>query len=200
MSDIQPLNKVDFSSLISADDELDSESLRTIQNTLKVLSSISPSSSFSPSNFALIPSNIPSIASETLTYIRELFLSTTRSALSNATSSFLAGATSESDEFGDVALYLCPRSSHPTPFSSGSESDILKFLGFPDPTDLLKKEDVHVKSFNPPNLSEDEYASKLADPYAFRLEGLSKGGEVLFVLVGRYKEDWVGIVGVGIWS
>jgi len=197
MSDIQPLQRVQTSSFRGDEAGLDLESIRAIQNTLGVLSSASSNLSFSPSNFALVSSNASNQPSkESLSFLRSLLLSTTQSALSNSTSSFLAGPSSESDEYGDIALYLCPTSSHPS-LGKGSESEILSLLGL---SDLLSNENVEIKSHKPPNINSHEYLSKLKDVYCFRVEGATKDGTVLFILIGQYQSDWLGIIGVGIWS
>jgi len=198
MTDVQRVQEIETSSF-RGDDALDVESIKAIQNTLKVISSLSSSSSntsFSPSSFTLLPSDSNSHKpnDQTLSFLRTLLLSTTQSALSKSTSSFLAGPSSESDEYGDVAFYLCPASSKS--FGKDSEKDILTLLGLDQ---LLSKSSASIKPNPPPKTSNDTLA-KLKDIHSFRVEGAADDGTVLFFLVGRYESDWLGIVGVGVWS
>jgi len=198
MSDIQPLREIKESSLRIEAKDIDIESVKAIHNTLGVLSSLTSSSSagFSPSNFTLLPNPSPSEqpSKETLVFLRTLLLSTTDSALSNSSSSFLAGPSSESDEYGDVGLYLCPNST--SSLSKGSESQILDLLGL---SSLLSKPDASIKPFKPTHNS-NEYLHQLEDIHSFRVEGATDDGTVLFFLVGRYRSDWLGLVGIGVWS
>jgi len=199
MTGIQPLQEIETSSF-RGDEALDVESIMAIQNTLKVLSSSSSSSntSFSPSAFTLlsIDSNAHQPSEHTFSFLRTLLISTTQSALSNSFPSYLAGPSTESDEYGDVAFYLCPASSKS--FGKDSEKEILTLLGLDK---LLSNSSVSIKPFSPPKFENNhsEEPDKLKDIHSFRVEGID-GGIVLFFLVGRYESDWLGILGVGVWS
>jgi hypothetical protein len=197
MSDIQPLQEIETSSF-RGDEALDVESIRAIQKTLGLLTSLSPGSntSFSPSSFSLLSSESKP-NEQILSFLRTLLLSTTQSALSNSTSSFLAGPSSESDEYGDVAF--CLASSSSKFFGKGSEKEILTLLGLDN---LLAKSSSSIKPFPPPKPENGalESLAKLSDVHSFRVEGATDVGTVLFFLVGRYESDWLGIIGVGVWS
>jgi len=197
MSDIQPLRDIKTSSLRVETQDLDPDSISAIHKTLGLLSSLSSSTSagFSPSNFTLFSTSHEQPSKETLTFLRTLLLSTTDLALSNSTSSFLAGPSNESDDYGDVALYLCPASTS-TSLSKGSESQVLDLLGL---SSLLSKPDATIKSLSLPSNS-NEYLKQLEDIHYFRVEGATDDSTVLFFLVGRYQSAWIGIVGVGVWS
>jgi len=197
MSDFRPAKSIEPSSF-RGESGLDEESLIAIQSTLAVLSS-EASLAFSPSSFTLHPntlseSNTPS--SKTLTFLRNLLLSTTKSAALNSSSSYLAGPSNESDEYGDVALYLCPSSSTQSLGKEGSERETLALIGLET---ILSKESASIEPHSIPK-SHSEYIDQLEEKYAFRVEGATDGGTVLFFLVGRYESDWVGLVGVGVWS
>jgi len=203
MADFHPANSIKPSSF-KDEHGLDEESLIAIQSTLGVLSSLSSSGdsfAFSPSSFTLLSSssNIQSSPpSKALSFLRSLLLSTTQSATSNSSSSYLAGPSNESDDYGDVAIYLCPSSSSsPSLGKEGSEKDILSLMGLGD---LTKKESLSIKPYSIPKTSHSQFVDQLEDKYAFRVEGASEGGTVLFVLVGRYESDWVGLVGLGVWT
>jgi len=203
MAGFHPANSIKPSSF-KDEHGLDEESLIAIQSTLGVLSSLSSSGdsfAFSPSSFTLLSSssNIQSSPpSKALSFLRSLLLSTTQSATSNSSSSYLAGPSNESDDYGDVAIYLCPSSSSsPSLGKEGSEKDILSLMGLGD---LTKKESLSIKPYSIPKTSHSQFVDQLEDKYAFRVEGASEGGTVLFVLVGRYESDWVGLVGLGVWT
>lgn len=207
MSDFRPAKSIEPSSF-RGESGLDEESLIAIQSTLGVVSSLSSngdSISFSPSSFTLHPSSPNSLSesttpsSKTLSFLRNLLLSTTKAAVLNSSSSYLAGPSNESDEYGDVALYLCPSSASSTTSlgKEGSEREILSLMGLES---ILSKEAISIKPYSIPKSSHSEYVDQLEDKYAFRVEGATDGGTVLFFLVGRYESDWVGLLGVGVWS
>jgi hypothetical protein len=209
MSDIRPLQEIKTSSFRCDLEDLDLESIKAIQNTLAVFASLSSSesASFSPLNFTLIPSNSQP-SRETFSFLRTLLLSTTQSALFNSSSSFLAGPSNESDEYGDVAFYLCPTSSlsdtshshshsqHQS-FGKGSEHQILSLLGL---SSLLSNPTLSIQPFSLPHHNNNEYINKLEDIYSFRIERATEDGTILFFLIGRYQSDWLGIFGIGVWS
>jgi len=200
MTDIRRLQEIETSSF-RGDEALDLESIKAIQNTLNLISSSSSNStSFSPSAFTLLStdSNAHKPGEDTLSFLRTLLISTTQSAISNSTSSYLAGPSNESDEYGDVAFYLCPASSKS--FDKNSEKEILTLLGLDK---LLSNPSVSIKPFSPSKLENGhhpEALTQLKDVHSFRVEGGTDDGTVLFFLVGRYESDWLGIVGVGVWS
>jgi len=199
MSDAQPLRDVQVSSFKS-NEELDRESLTAIQSTLGVLSKLSTPSgaSFSPSAFTLFPSS-HSPSTESQSFLRSLLLSTTQTALANSTSSFLAGSSSESDDYGDIALYLGPVSSLPlSSQSSGSLKDERQILSLMGLEGILSKQSVSIHRTDPPT-THNSLVDKLTDVFTFRVEGANEG-TVLFFLIGRYETDWLGLVGIGIWS
>jgi len=202
MAAFHPANSIKPSSF-KDEHGLDEESLIAIQSTLGVLSSLSSSGdsfAFSPTSFTLLPasSNIQSSPPpKALDFLRSLLLSTTQSAISNSSSSFLAGPSNESDDYGDVAIYLCPSSPSSSFGKEGSEKDILSLMGMGD---LTRKESLSIKPYSIPKTSHSQFVDQLEDKYAFRVEGASDGGTVLFVLVGRYESDWVGLVGLGVWT
>jgi len=202
MAAFHPANSIKPSSF-KDEHGLDEESLIAIQSTLGVLSSLSSSGesfTFSPTSFTLLPasSNIQSSPPpKALDFLRSLLLSTTQSAISNSSSSYLAGPSNESDDYGDVAIYLCPSSSSPSLGKEGSEKDILSLMGLGA---LTKKESLSIQPYTIPKTSHSQFVDQLEDKYAFRVEGASDGGTVLFVLVGRYESDWVGLVGLGVWT
>lgn len=202
MSDFRPAKSIELSSF-KGESGLDEEFLIAIQSTIGVLTSLSPNAdsiAFSPSSFTLHPSS-PSVSStpspKTLKFLRDLLLSTTQAAISSSSSSYLAGPSNESDDYGDVALYLCSSSSTQTLGKEGSEREILSLTGLES---LLLKESISIKPYSIPKASHSLYIDQLEDKYAFRVEGATDGGTILFFLVGRYESEWVGLIGVGVWS
>ena len=46
-----------------------------------------------------------------------------------------------------------------------------------------------------------DVVARLRDVHAFRVRmGEEAGVLVLYVLAGRQEEDWMGLVGIGVWS
>jgi len=96
-----------------------------VWNTLSVLTSRSTSLSYAPTHCTLVASgdgNKAELASHTLSFLEE----TTRASFEVASTllcgSVLAGKTSESDEYGDVGLWIGD-------LKHGTATDVLKRLG-----------------------------------------------------------------------
>lgn len=129
-------------------------------------------------------------------------------AVSQSCSSILAGLGSESDDFGDVAVWLGEGQ-----FGRGHEVDALKRLGFEKwathgqisvlpPSSLLAS----FKQPTPELARLAEHVAWLTGAHFFRVQvpGMS-GGVVVFFYLGQLAlhgkpSGWGGLVGMGTWS
>ncbi|OCH91812.1 hypothetical protein OBBRIDRAFT_886717 [Obba rivulosa] len=144
---------------------------------------------------------------ETQEFLCELTLAANAAANSLACGSILAGQTSETDEFGDVAFWLGEG-----PFGKGFENEVLKALGFAPQLPLAKiyPLDLFVQ-ISPEQESAKEaiyLLSRFKDTFAFTVENLvggTLGNPTVYILVGRLEGDgyapgWGGLIGMGVAS
>ncbi|KAJ7647493.1 hypothetical protein FB45DRAFT_687757, partial [Roridomyces roridus] len=119
-------------------------------------------------------------------------------------SSILAGHTNESDEGGDVAVWLGPGN-----FGRGNERSVLEKFGIPE-HEITKISNIDLSPRGiPSTVSEDSKPEqldalaselgKLQDLYCFYARPTS-GSEVIFSLLGKNAGGWGGLVGTGVWS
>ncbi|KAI0268798.1 hypothetical protein BC834DRAFT_821210 [Gloeopeniophorella convolvens] len=140
-------------------------------------------------------------------YIKDLASAANNTANENACGSILAGQGSESDEYGDVGVWLGDGS-----YSEGNETNILRALNLyesgqePTPGQLEPSTSLP-STFKPSSSDELDKLSfllaKLHDKFYFTVKaGLNGGGSVLHFLIGRLDEGimsgWVGLVGIDI--
>jgi hypothetical protein len=96
-----------------------------VWNTLSVLAPQSTNLSYAPTHFTLVASldgNKAELASHTLSFLEELTRASYEVASTLLCSSVLAGRTSESDEYGDVGLWIGD-------LKHGTAADVLRRLG-----------------------------------------------------------------------
>jgi len=161
---------------------------------------------------ALIAGDVPSV--ETQVYLKDLTLEANAAASSLACGSILAGQTSETDEFGDVALWLGDGR-----FDKDHGWEVLKTLGFGNRLASVKMTPLALSPSShlplPIQLSAEKEATRLVDllsqlsePYAFSAEnvvGSGLGALTVYILVGRlsgptYSPGWAGLIGIGVGS
>ncbi|KAL1756404.1 hypothetical protein FB107DRAFT_273912 [Schizophyllum commune] len=144
----------------------------------------------------------------TQNYLYSLAKDAEEAAVSQSCSSILAGLGSESDDFGDVAVWLGQGE-----YGRGHEVDALKRLGFEQwathgqisvlpPSSVL----ANFKQPTPQLAKLAEDIAWLTDAHFFRLQvpGMS-GGVVVFFYLGQLAvhgkpAGWGGLVGMGTWS
>ncbi|KAF8170202.1 hypothetical protein K438DRAFT_1854210 [Mycena galopus ATCC 62051] len=134
-------------------------------------------------------------------------------ATSVSRSSIIAGGTSESDDFGDAAVWLGPGK-----FGIGQEHAVLTSLGLKlddqqvtiSPVDLAPADSPLPHIPTTVNASDatdggnalealSQRLTKLQDLHCFRLE-TGSSSDVIFALVGRKENAWSGLVSIATWS
>lgn len=110
---ILPLNALDskseFITQTSATTHAPPALIHGVWNTLSLLASRSTSLSYAPTHYTLVASldgNKAELASHTLSFLEETTRASFEVASTLLCSSVLAGRTSESDEYGDVGLWI----------------------------------------------------------------------------------------------
>jgi len=182
---------------------LDNASIQAIGSTISFLrgsgsNAATSSTSFIPSHILLTPPSSPGPSQKVQNTIRSIVIAANQTALANACSSVLAGATSESDDYGDVGFWLGAGE-----FGKGNEKGVIEKLGFGE---LLARggggSKIHQESTLPALCSKSPLAgqlSSMSDMHMFRIAVEHSG--VVFFLVGKLSEkEWVGLVGAGSWS
>jgi hypothetical protein len=126
---IIPLNalksKSEFITQTSATTHAPPALIHGVWNTLSLLASRSTSLSYSPTHCTLVASlggNKAELASHTLSFLEELTRASYEVASTLLCGSVLAGRTSESDEYGDVGVWIGD-------LKHGTALDVLKRLG-----------------------------------------------------------------------
>ncbi|KAJ7039252.1 hypothetical protein C8F04DRAFT_1034023 [Mycena alexandri] len=176
----------------------------TVQRIQKA-SSHSPQTKFNSNRLLLVGSGVAEPSNEVAAELESLSVAAESAATSVLCSSILAGHTSESDDFGDAAIWLGQGA-----FGKGHEQAVLKSLGLEggkvraiSSIELSPKTCIPVTvnaSTSTPELK--ALSAKLADLqdlHCFSLEPAS-GSDVIFSLVGKNASGWGGLVGIGIWS
>ncbi|KAI0727403.1 hypothetical protein C8Q72DRAFT_840812, partial [Fomitopsis betulina] len=146
-------------------------------------------------------------------FLAELTQRAAAAALSLACGSILAGRTSESDEYGDVALWLGKGD-----FGLGREREILDALALrsrltPRPkvwhVDLSPSTCLPVSLPTAPDGAVADLTdtlSRLDSLHCFRVQGVAGDDSVvLYVLLGQLttpdgSSPWVGLMGLAVWS
>jgi len=157
---------------------------------------------FNSNHLLLVGSGVAEPSNEVAAELESLSVAAESAATSVLCSSILAGHTSESDDFGDAAIWLGQGA-----FGKGHEQAVLKSLGLEggkiSPVELSPKTRIPVTvnaSTSTPELK--ALSAKLADLqdlHCFSLQPAS-GSDVIFSLVGKNASGWGGLVGIGIWS
>ena len=126
---ILPLNALDskseFITQTSATTHAPPALIHGVWNTLSLLASRSTSLSYAPTHYTLVASldgNKAELASHTLSFLEETTRASFEVASTLLCSSVLAGRTSESDEYGDVGLWIGD-------LKHRTGADVLKRLG-----------------------------------------------------------------------
>jgi len=166
---------------------------------------------FDTSNLSLVRNGAPAPSEKVKGKIKALVEAAEEAATSLACSSILAGQGSESDEHGDVGIWLGDG-----PYGEGQEHEVLKAL------DLLHwagGEKVIAVELQLPNslpstlsanldfqVSVDKFAkllSSFTQKHCFCVkQGSIRSGLVAFFLLGKLdgEDGWGGLVGVGVWA
>ncbi|KAF9451263.1 hypothetical protein P691DRAFT_808253 [Macrolepiota fuliginosa MF-IS2] len=168
---------------------------------------------FLPQHLLLLPPKAQAVQApneRTLRYLGELAVLANVAAESLACSSVLAGQGSESDDTGDVALWLGKGD-----YGPGNEHNVLRVLEL---TPWLEQgatvTRVELSSYGstlPSTLSGSVLSpqvqdlvlkiNEMSDKYCFRVNSLSTAPLVFFVLLGRFvTSEWGGLMGIGTWS
>ncbi|KAI0321092.1 hypothetical protein OF83DRAFT_1280692 [Amylostereum chailletii] len=167
-------------------------------------------SCFYPSSSAIPQiSSSASAPPEVQSFIRDLASAANKVANANACGSLLAGQGSESDDFGDVGVWLGEGE-----LGRGHEEDALKALGLQSwagsgkiCVDELQRETCLPLTFKPSSSTAEvqtltELLSRLQDKVYFYVERGS--GEVAHFLLGKLSvgtvSGWAGLAGIGITS
>ncbi|EIN11577.1 hypothetical protein PUNSTDRAFT_131739 [Punctularia strigosozonata HHB-11173 SS5] len=158
--------------------------------------------SFSDEHLALVAADVsPSTAS--LQATGDFGRAVAEAAFATACGSMLAGQSSESDEYGDVAVFLGDGE-----YGPGHEGKVLEALGLVHWKEGIEPIPLDPSTGLPKTTSGTGEAfshltsllQQLKDRYAFLAKSSETPEKVLYVLVGRLSDGWVGLVGVGIWS
>jgi len=138
----------------------------------KLSSNSTPVPSFDSSNLILIPSGASDPPDRIKGQIKALVEAADKVATSLAFSSILAGQGSESDDNGDVGIWLGEGD-----YEEGREVEVLAALGL------------------------QGWAPKERYCFRVKKGGPRSGGSVAFFLLGNLDDQgWGGLVGIGIWA
>jgi len=148
-----------------------------------------------------------------ISLIKALVEAAEEAATSLACSSILAGQGSESDDHGDVGIWLGKGT-----YGKGHESEVLDALGLQS---WAKGEKIVAVELQPPdslpstlppnldlmslNATMDftKILTSFKQKHCFRVKkgGPSSGGSVAFLLLGQLNDEgWGGLVGIGVWA
>ncbi|KAF5386051.1 hypothetical protein D9615_002429 [Tricholomella constricta] len=141
-----------------------------------------PRSRFDPQTLILLPPGSRQLPNNTVRqYLHRLALAAEATAAESACSSILAGQGSESDDTGDVALWL-GKGDFQTP------ELVLKGLGL--------NGEIKMTDFSPPAQLAG-LLGELKDAFSFRVQARMTGGVVIFFLLGRVEgAGWGGLAGI----
>ncbi|RDB25376.1 hypothetical protein Hypma_008091 [Hypsizygus marmoreus] len=188
-------SKVDLiQPIAAANHQLAPQAVAAIASTALVVAELQSGqhSAFISANLVLLPSSAAQPPNQTTQdYLHRLVLSAESAAASISCSSILAGAGSESDDTGDIALWLGPG-------DFGEPQAVLQALGLAEWASAGE-----IASFGlslPANSTFAQQLASLQEKYCFRVREANTGSLVLFFLVGRMDEGWAGLLGVGTWS
>ncbi|KAH9963916.1 hypothetical protein BC827DRAFT_1192013 [Russula dissimulans] len=144
---------------------------------------------------------------EVRVYLRDLASAANATANENACGSILTGHASETDEFGDICIWLGIG-----PYSEGHEANILRALNLADPTQRITLGQLQSSTSLPSTfkvLNSNEFTklsvllAKLHNKFYFHVNsGFGANGTAIHFLVGRLAEGilsgWVALVGIGV--
>ncbi|KAH7104101.1 hypothetical protein BKA62DRAFT_693526 [Auriculariales sp. MPI-PUGE-AT-0066] len=180
--------------------------------TYKTLSVLSPDSGlcFNPAHLYLVPAHteapVPSTAQAEL---QSLTIDAQQAAAVSSCSSILAGTSSESDEYGDIAVWLGGTDDATSGVFEGDnrENAVITALGLAGWLEkgakMVKDADGTVaKSLMPSPALErvDTRVTGWEKTFALRVEG-GPGSVVLFVLAGLSRATgWQALLGIGVWT
>ncbi|KAL6308157.1 hypothetical protein BKA93DRAFT_815531 [Sparassis latifolia] len=190
-----------------------------VVSTLSTLYGAEKSSTAQLSQTGVIGLLPPLLSANTLNveaqgYLTALTLSANAAANALACGSVLAGQTSETDEFGDLALWL--GEGH---YGKGHEREVLEALGLHGalgPQIKITPVEIPAAVYLPSNLAElvarssegkrlSSLLSQLDHIYSFTVQPMpAGGGSVAQFLLGHRSHEgfsgWAGLVGIGVWS
>ncbi|KAG6878533.1 hypothetical protein C0993_004431 [Termitomyces sp. T159_Od127] len=190
----------DLARSIAEANDVDHASAAAIASTALMIAEIqsfvddaSPRSLFDPASLVLYPPSRPERPAEPVQqYLRRLACAANADAADMACSSILAGQGSESDDTGDVALWL----------GSGDHASPELVLGTLGLSDWAASGKVAASAFAaPPGSRVETLLGEMEDVFSFRVQAAMTGGVVLFFLVGRVAgAGWAGLAGIGTWT
>ncbi|KAH0589329.1 hypothetical protein H2248_005090 [Termitomyces sp. 'cryptogamus'] len=192
-------NRNDLARPVADANDLDHASAAAIASTALMIGEIqsfvddsSPRSSFDPTCLILYPPSGPSPPAESVQqYLRRLARAAQADAADMACSSILAGQGSESDDTGDIALWLGSK-------DHASANVVLETLGL---SEWVASGEVAGSNFVAPRESRvEKLLGEMEESFSFRASASMTGGIVLFFLIGRVSGGWVGLAGIGTWT
>ncbi|KAF8647174.1 hypothetical protein AX16_007003 [Volvariella volvacea WC 439] len=173
-----------------------------------VSDSEAPLSRLVPGDLLILPPGVSDLQDKAIgRALYDLVIASEDAAVSLSCSSILAGQGNESDDTGDVAVWLGDGE-----YGPGHASDVLKRLGLSGwaESGQLKELDLTVHNALPPTIKGstpelDQLSSLLSaleDKHCFRVSSPTTGGLVAFFLIGRFTQngEWGGLIGLGTWS
>ncbi|KAJ6593705.1 hypothetical protein B0H19DRAFT_1091726 [Mycena capillaripes] len=169
-----------------------------LQNT----SQAAATTRFVPQRLLLVGQGVAAPSDQLAADLESLAAAAQLAATSVLCSSILAGHTSESDDFGDAAIWLGQGA-----FGKGHEQAVLKTLGLEggriSSVELSAKTripvTVNAASSTPELEALSAKLAELQDVHCFSLQP-TLGSDVIYSLVGKNASGWAGLVGIGIWS
>ncbi|EJU01082.1 hypothetical protein DACRYDRAFT_116899 [Dacryopinax primogenitus] len=173
-------------------------------NLLYPSSSTSLASSFSPETLTLHPpASLPPPAAAT--QLRGLVLAAQKVASQAIIGSVLAGGGSESDEYGDIGLWI-PSPDSTTLGAQEIGQELVKQLQLtvwsgaeltPRPPSLPLPWETIPAPVSKPLL---EGLAQLQEPVSFTLQLDGAEGDTPVVLLGKMEGGWGGLIAAGVWS
>jgi len=223
----------DFSQIIAGSTShkpaLDAASLTAIWSTLSLLRPLGATQIASATQLSFLPSHLTLVVNvspgkdamaphEAQDFLFDLTRAAHVTGSSLACSSVLAGLSSESDEYGDVSLWLGD-----VTLDEDKEEHVIKLLGLdhwlqnggrivrsksstdPLPSGLAQIPRERRSTAETSLDALTSHISRLEQRFEFRLEGgQGHGGNVIWVLLGKLtlgkEQAWAGLIGAGTWG
>ncbi|KAJ7350252.1 hypothetical protein DFH08DRAFT_860840 [Mycena albidolilacea] len=174
---------------------------QAVSATVQRLQNKSTTTTFLPQRLLLVGQGVAAPTDQLAADLESLAATAQSAATSVLCSSILAGHTSESDDFGDAAIWLGQGA-----FGKGHEQAVLSSLGIQggriSPVELSPKtyipKTVNASSITPELAALSAKLAELQDLHCFSLQ--TSSSDVIYSLVGKNSNGWAGLVGIGTWS
>jgi hypothetical protein len=189
---------------------------QAVSATVQRLQNKSTTTTFLPQRLLLVGQGVAAPNDRLAADLESLAATAQSAATSVLCSSILAGHTSESDDFGDAAIWLGQGA-----FGKGHEQAVLSSLGIQggrvggafsssqstnffqiSPVELSPKthipKTVNASSTTPELAALSAKLAELQDLHCFSLQ--TSSSDVIYSLVGKNSNGWAGLVGIGTWS